>query len=81
MGQQPHRRVKLVEEDVFAAQVTSSMLLALTLEKIAPRQQVDQALQEVLHEQRDMYDNTERQRINVLRICTVLLDKAYAGQE
>lgn len=78
MSQQPYR---LVEVDVFAAQLTSSQLLALTLEKIAPRQQVDQAFQEVLSEQRNMYDNTERQRIIILQLCKRLLDKAFEGQK
>ena len=78
MSQQPYR---LVETDVFAAMVTSSLLLALTLEKIAPRQQVNHAFQEVLSEQRNIYNLTERQRIIALRLCKEILDKVYKGQE
>ena len=78
MSQQSYR---LVEADVFAAQLTAHFLLGLTLGKLAPRHTVDQVFQEVLTDHRNIYNLTERQRIIALRLCKEILDKVYEEQE
>ena len=78
MNQDPFRPI---DPDFQKALPTVLLLLGLCLERVVPRHKADQILAEVLSDNREIAELTERQRLLVLRLCHMILDRIYRKQE
>ena len=78
MNQDPFRPI---DPDLLEALPIALLLLGLCLERVVPRHKADQILAEVLSDNREIAELTERQRLLVLRVCHKILDRIYKEQE
>ena len=70
-----------IDPDLLKALPTALLLFGLCLERVVPRHKADQILAEVLVDNREIAELTEQQRLLVLKVCHMFLDRIYREQE